>query len=85
MAAPSPLPDPALWTAAKEGRAGEVERRLAEGAHIDEEGGPYGCTALTIAACMGKERVVGLLLDHRADVLARDKKVHLLSLRTCSV
>ena len=73
-AAPTPLPDLALWTAAKEGRAGDVERLLAEGAYIDEEGGPFGCTALTIAACMGKERVVGLLLDHRADVLARDQQ-----------
>jgi len=74
MAAPMPLPDPALLTAAWRGSLEEVGKLLAEGADIEEKGGELEWTALHAAAVFGDNPlVVRLLLDRGADVAARDK------------
>ncbi|KAJ1469523.1 hypothetical protein T484DRAFT_1851473 [Baffinella frigidus] len=46
---------PELWTAAHHGRTEEVRRLLAEGADIEEHGGPRASSALHAAVYHGRE------------------------------
>ena len=63
---------PALWTAAAQGQVQTVLRLLADGAAIEETGGPNESSALIVAAWGGYEETVRVLLEHGADVSARD-------------
>ncbi|KAJ1483798.1 ankyrin repeat-containing domain protein [Baffinella frigidus] len=63
---------PALWVAAAQGETVEVHRLLAEGAAIEERGGPNESSPLTVAAWAGYEGTVRVLLEHGADVSSRD-------------
>ena len=64
--------NPALWTAAWNGRAGEVRQLLAAGADIEERGGKTESTPLLAAAESGHEGAVRLLLSNGADASAAD-------------
>lgn len=61
----------AIFSAAEEGNAAEVERMLASGASADERMTAGGETPLMRAAARGHEEVVRVLLDAGADVCAR--------------
>ena len=74
MAAAAPVVRPALWTAARDGRADEVEQLLSEEVDIEERGGASVCTPLHVASAMGNDEVVLLLLEHGAEVSARNNK-----------
>ncbi|KAJ1467016.1 ankyrin repeat-containing domain protein [Baffinella frigidus] len=67
----TPVPDPALWMAVTLGRLEEVRQLVADGADIDESGGPDKTTPLHEAAGRGYEEVTRLLLEHQADVSAK--------------
>ncbi|KAJ1471903.1 ankyrin repeat-containing domain protein [Baffinella frigidus] len=72
MAAVTTVPDPALWTASKTGRAEEVRRLLVDGPDVEERRGVPKTTPLVAAAFRGHTPVVNLLLEHGADCLAKD-------------
>ncbi|KAJ1471013.1 ankyrin repeat-containing domain protein [Baffinella frigidus] len=72
MPTTTPVLNPALWTASREGRAEEVRRFLVEGAAIEERGGTSACTSLHIACSYGREEVLLLLLQHGALVSVTD-------------
>ncbi|KAJ1473739.1 ankyrin repeat-containing domain protein [Baffinella frigidus] len=72
MAAATPVPDPALWTAAVNGLPEEVRQLLAGGADIEEPAGSMGFTPLGVVAVMGFQEVVLLLLANGAEVSATD-------------
>ena len=59
-----------LLEASENGDEGVVVQLLSEGAHINATD-EYGLTPLMWAASSGHERVVGLLLENRADIEAR--------------
>jgi ankyrin repeat protein len=65
-----PLPDPALWTAVE---PEEVRQLLADGADVEERGGPMKTSPLHQAALVGGEAVARLLLEHGADVSVKDR------------
>ena len=73
MAAGVPLPpDPALWTAALIGETEEVRLLLVAGADTEEKGGRSAGSALHSASMNGHDDMILLLLEHGADVSARD-------------
>jgi hypothetical protein len=74
MAAAAPVLRPALWTAARDGLAEEVLQLLAEEVDIEERGGASVCSPLHVASAMGHDEVVLLLLEHGAEVSARNNK-----------
>ena len=63
---------PALWSAASKGQANEVLQLLADGADVDERGGPTLNTPLFLAAHQGHEGILQILLKHGADTSATD-------------
>ena len=73
MAAPVPFLSPALFTAAAGGWLAEVRRLLADGADIEESGGPRECSPLHEAAFHGRQAVVLLLIEHGAQISAKAK------------
>ena len=72
MAGAAPVLFPALWTAAQDGRAEDVRQLLAEEVDMEERGGPHQTTPLLAAALHSHEEAVRVLLEHGADVSARD-------------
>jgi hypothetical protein len=72
MTAVTAVLEPALWTATVDGKTGEMRELLAEGARVDEKGGALGAAPLHAAALVGDEEAALLLLEHRADVSAKD-------------
>jgi hypothetical protein len=74
MAAAAPVVRPALWTAARDGRLEDCAQLLAEEVDIEERGGASVCTPLHVASAMGNDEVVLLLLEHGAEVSARNNK-----------
>ena len=66
--------NPALWTAAWNGRAEEVQQLLAAGADIEVRGGLDASTPLHAAASWGRERVMRLLISKGADFSAADNE-----------
>ena len=66
-------PSPQLWTAVSLGRTEMVLQILAEEVDIEESGGgPGKSTPLQQAAHRGNEEICRLLIDHKADVSAKD-------------
>jgi hypothetical protein len=65
--------EPALWRAASSGQAEEVKRLVADGAEIEESGGPFKTTPLNEASWQGHWEVVMFLLD-KADLSAADSE-----------
>jgi outer membrane protein assembly factor BamB len=59
------------FNAAKKGDAEAIKALLAKGADVNARG-PYGVTALALAADKGHLEVVKVLLEHKADVNAKD-------------
>jgi len=74
MAGAAPVLFPALWTAARDGRAEEVRRLLAEEVDIEERGGPDQASPLIEAALQGHEEVVQVLLEHGADATSKNDR-----------
>ena len=72
MAGAAPVVFPALWTAARDGRAEEVRRLLAEEVDIEARGGQDQTSPLHEAARQGREEVVRVLLAHGADTSAKN-------------
>jgi ankyrin repeat protein len=65
---------PALWTAASLGRTEDVLQLLAGGADIEEPGGDRQSTPCAAAALQGHVQTVQLLLQHKAQVSAKDNE-----------
>jgi hypothetical protein len=63
---------PELWLASLRGRTQEVRRLLVFGADIDAKGGLMRSSPLQEAALAGQEALVLLLLQHGADVAAKN-------------
>jgi len=72
MPASTPKVAPSLWIAAARGRTAEVKKLLADGADIEERGGPWKSSALQEAAVGSHEQVVSILLENGASVSAQD-------------
>lgn len=70
-APPANHQDSALWTQASLGQTDEVRKLLAEGANIKERS-LDGLSPLHAAATAGHEDVVLVLIEHSADVAAKD-------------
>ncbi|RME93085.1 MAG: glucan biosynthesis protein [Verrucomicrobia bacterium] len=62
-----------VWEAVRSGDLGALEARLAEGLDLDTRHPQHGFTPLTWAALVGREDVARWLLDHGADVNARNR------------
>jgi|Transcript_21792 ankyrin repeat protein len=61
-----------LWTAASLGQVEKARQLLAEGADVDEKGGPKESTPLHEAADDGCQEMVRLLLERGADVSVKN-------------
>ncbi|KAJ1470213.1 hypothetical protein T484DRAFT_1848623 [Baffinella frigidus] len=72
MPVSTPKVAPALWIAAACGKEEDVRQLLADGADIEERGGPWKSSALQEAAVGSHESVVRLLLEEGANVSAKD-------------
>ena len=73
-AAPSPGDASNIWTAAKAGDLGAIERHLASGVAADEPDPDRGGTPLLWAAASGRAEAVELLVGRGADVNAVDRE-----------
>ncbi|HEY0075638.1 MAG TPA: ankyrin repeat domain-containing protein [Abditibacteriaceae bacterium] len=67
------LPVTSLYEAALFGDEGATRKRLAEGVNVNEIDAKTGWTPLMAAASRGKEQVLRLLLEHKADVRLTNK------------
>jgi ankyrin repeat protein len=72
MAGAAPVLFPALWTAARDGRADEVRLLLAQEIDIEQRGGPRHTSPLHEAALQARELIVRVLLEHGADASTQD-------------
>jgi ankyrin repeat protein len=67
-----PILFPELWTAASLEQVDEARQLLAEGADVNEKGGPNASTPLHEAADSGCQEMVRLLVEQGADVSVKD-------------
>jgi hypothetical protein len=54
----------------------EVQRLLAAGARVNGTDGDDGCTALHLAAMEGHSKIIAILIEHGADIDARNRLSH---------
>ena len=67
-----PILTPELWTAASLGQVGKVRQLLTEDVDVEERGGPEASTPLYEAVTSECPEVVRLLVEHGADVSAKN-------------